>query len=100
MTDGGTVAAFVDFEYARFEDPHYGFAKYRVYDMDPLNDAGMVESYLEWCGLSEREFAPRQAVRCLWTLQREVAARGGNAGMANYRADVLGLLRQSLARLE
>ena len=50
-------------------------------------------------GLSEQEFAPRQAVRCLWTLQREVATQGGNAQMVRYRNDVLRLLRNSLAAM-
>lgn len=99
LTDGQTLTGFVDFEQARFEDPHYGFAKYLVYDMDPLNDAGLVEHYLDRSGVSKREFAPRMAVRCLWTLQREVAVRGGNQKMAQYRTAVLELLHAATSEI-
>lgn len=122
LSDGEQITGFVDFEMACFEDPHYGFAKYRVYDMYPFFKAGLVERYLQECGLSEAEFAPRMAVRCLWTLQRELPvfedkARPQNwaevfaretagpdsdapqAGIDGYRRHVLNLLRQSLESL-
>lgn len=122
LSDGLLVTGFVDFEMACFEDPHYGFAKYRVYDMFPFHQAGLVERYLEAQGLSEAEFAPRVAVRCLWTLQREIpifqdgstpqnwsdvfagvtAATnqdGTQTGTDGYRRHVLMLLQQSLASI-
>jgi aminoglycoside phosphotransferase len=122
LSDGQQITGFIDFEMACFEDPHYGFAKYRVYDMIPFCKTGLVERYLEAHGLSEVEFAPRMAVRCLWTLQREIPvfedkARPQNwsevfasetagtdsddpqAGIKGYRRHVLKLLRQSLESL-
>jgi len=99
LSDGHALTGFVDFESACFEDPHYGFAKYLVYDMDPLNDAGLVEHYLAVNGLSQRDFAPRLAARCLWTLQREIPASGGSPGAQRYCEHVLGLLREALRML-
>jgi aminoglycoside phosphotransferase len=72
LSDGKHLTGFVDFENACFEDPHISFAKYRIYDLHPLSRTGLVERYLQIQGLSERDFAPRMAVRCPWTLQREV----------------------------
>lgn len=98
LTDGERVTGFVDFELACFEDPHYGVAKYRVYDMAPLHKAGFVERYLDAHQLSEADFAPRLAVRCLWTLQREIPVSGSDADN-DYRSHVLQLLRGALRRL-
>jgi aminoglycoside phosphotransferase (APT) family kinase protein len=96
LTDGQRVVGFLDFDLACFEDPHYGVAKYRVYDMAPLHKAGFVERYLNAHGLSEVDLAPRMAVRCLWTLQREIpiADRDGE-----YGSHVIQLLREALQRL-
>lgn len=122
LSDGQKITGFIDFENACFEDPHYGFAKYRVYDMYPFHKTGLVERYLEEQGVSEAEFAPRMAVRCLWTLQREIpvfekntmprdwadvfagdtaatASEDPQSGLDGYRRHVLKLLRQSLEML-
>jgi aminoglycoside phosphotransferase (APT) family kinase protein len=45
LSNGKELTGFVDFESACFEDPHVGFAKYRIYDLHPLNKAGVVERY-------------------------------------------------------
>jgi aminoglycoside phosphotransferase len=96
LSDGQRVTGFVDFEMACFEDPYYGVAKYRVYDMYPFHKTGFVERYLTLQGLSEAQFAPRMAVRCLWTLQREIPVSGGDGG---YRDHVLNLLNSAFAYL-
>lgn len=93
LSDGKILTGFVDFERACFEDPHIGFAKYRIYDLHPLNKAGFIERYLQACGLTERDFAPRMAVRCLHTLQREVAVNEKNGG---YGRHILTLLSRAL----
>jgi aminoglycoside phosphotransferase len=98
LTDGESVTGFVDFVVACFEDPHYGVAKYRVYDMAPLNGAGFVEQYLEAHHLSEAEFAPRLAVRCLWTLQKEISIAELDAG-DGYSRRVIQLLSEALRLL-
>jgi aminoglycoside phosphotransferase (APT) family kinase protein len=95
LTDGRQVVGFVDFEGACFEDPHYGVAKYRIYDLAPLNKAGFVQHYLGARQLSEAEFAPRMAVRCLWTLQREIAVDDADTE-GSYGAHVVQLLRDAL----
>jgi hypothetical protein len=99
LTDGERVVGYVDFELAGFEDSHYGVAKYRVYDMAPLHKAGFVERYLAAHQLSETDFAPRQAVRCLWTLQREISVPGDGPDNS-YRDHVIRLLREALRRLD
>lgn len=88
------LTGFVDFSWACFEDPHIGFAKYWTYDWFP---AGMIERYLYVNQLSPREFAPRLALRCLWTLQREVAPPTIDEGSTRYRANLLGLLKSAMA---
>ncbi len=101
LWDGETVIGFIDFAWACFEDPHIGFAKYWLYDWFPLNKAGLIEHYLETQGLSQADFAPRLAVRCLWTLQREipVADADGATDYTKYRDRVLGFLRGALHEL-
>jgi aminoglycoside phosphotransferase len=98
LTDGQRVTGFVDFEMGCFEDPHYGVAKYRVYDMAPLNGAGFVERYLDARHLSEADFAPRLALRCLWTLQREISIPGQDED-GSYGDHVIQLLREALGHL-
>lgn len=96
LSNGQELTGFVDFESARFEDPHVGFAKYRIYDLHPLNKAGVVERYLDINNLSESEFAPRLAVRCLWTLKKEIPVSESHQ---DYGRHVLRLLDNSLKLL-
>lgn len=97
LSDGEKLTGFIDFEGACFEDPHIGFAKYRIYDMHPLNKAGLVSQYLKTCGLSEPDFAPRMALRCMRTLQREISV--SNREDENYRTHVKDLLREAIKHL-
>ena len=98
LFDGSGLTGFVDFESACFEDPHIGFAKYPIYDLHPLNKAGLVGRYLRAGGISEGEFAPRLALRCLQTLQREISVSG--PGDEGYRKHVLALLGGALSLLK
>ncbi len=97
LSDGKDLTGFVDFESACFEDPHIGIAKYRIYDLHPLNKAGLVERYLQAHNLSEQDFAPRLAVRCLWTLQREVPVSERHQ---RYGEHILRLLQNALKLVE
>ncbi len=83
--------------------------------MFPFYKTGLVERYLERAGISEAEFAPRFALRCLWTLQREIRAFAAGAaadwselpadeaspqsGPDGYRRHVLHLLRSALEKI-
>ncbi len=96
LSNGEDLVGFVDFESACFEDPHIGFAKYRIYDLHPLNKAGLIERYLQAHNLSEHDLAPRMAVRCLSTLQREIPVSDSNQ---EYGLHVLGLLQSALRRM-
>ena len=96
LFDGEKVTGFVDFQFACFEDPHIGFGKYWTYDWYPLNKAGIVERYLETQSLTLADFAPRLAVRCLWTLARGIAVEGGDNAHRMYRERILELLRDAL----
>ncbi|MHB0874603.1 MAG: phosphotransferase family protein [Anaerolineae bacterium] len=93
--DDWAITGFVDFAHACFEDPHIGLAKCRIYDWWPWRRAGLVERYLEAEGLTTAEFAPRLALQCLGTLQREVSVTG--AQDADYRAWLRCLLDEALA---
>ena len=96
LSNGKELTGFVDFESACFEDPHIGFAKYRIYDLHPLNKAGVVERYLNINNLSESDFAPRLAMQCLWTLENEIPVSVSNR---DYGQHVLRLLYNSLKLL-
>ncbi len=96
LGDERGLTGILDFEAACFEDPHYGFAIYPVYDIYPLYKAGFIQQYLQHAGLSEREFAPRLALRCLWKLQHGIEPDNEHNG---YRDYLLGLLSDSLEKM-
>jgi len=89
LTDGTHVTGFVDFEMARCQDFLFGFAKYPIYDLHPLNKGGFVAFLLEQEQIAPRDFDVRLALGCLMTLQREIPVTGGDA---DYREHVLRLL--------
>lgn len=93
LAEDGRLTGLLDFEYAWFEDPLYGFCKYPIYDLYPLNGAGVVEAWLRKHRCSKRDFAPRLALACLATLNREITVTAGNH---RYRDHVMGLLHESL----
>ena len=88
------LSGFVDFSWACFEDPHIGFAKYWTYDWFP---AGLVERYCWLNQVTVKEFAPRLALRVLWTLQREVDPPQIDPRPSWYRDNLLGLLENAVA---
>lgn len=96
LSRGGRLTGFLDFEYAWFEDPLYGLAKYPIYGIQPLQRAGVVEAFMRMRGFRQAEFAPRLALACLATLSKEIPVKGGNPG---YRNRVLRLLSRQLAGL-
>jgi aminoglycoside phosphotransferase len=104
LFDGEVLTGFIDFTGACFEDPHVGMAMYWIYSWYPLDRAGIVERYLERRRLSFAEFAPRLAVRCLCTLQQQIAVTAGEdvrneddyESHAEYRERILNLLKLSM----
>lgn len=99
LARGGRLTGYLDFEQAVFRDPLFGFAKYAIYDLAPLNRGGAIAAYLAARGFTDRDFAPRLALGCLLTLDREIAPAGGTPHLRAYRAHVVGLLRRALAVL-
>ncbi|MBI3970739.1 MAG: aminoglycoside phosphotransferase family protein [Chloroflexi bacterium] len=99
LSDGHRLTGIIDFARARFEDPIYGFAKYWVYDLQPFHGAGVIARGLMSRGVSEAQLALRIAIRCLWTLQREVPVVGHDARIGRYREGVRQLLQRSLAQM-
>ncbi len=89
LTDGACVTGYLDFELACYQDFLFGFAKYPIYDIHPLNRGGLVSFVLEKERIPRREFDIRLALGCLITLQREIPVSGGDA---DYRDHVLKLL--------
>jgi hypothetical protein len=100
LAAGRRLTGIVDFALARFEDPYYGFAKYWTYDLRPFHRAGVIARALAARGVSDARLALRLAIRCLWTLQREVPVSGGTPATTRYRERLLRLLAKSLAQLE
>lgn len=96
LTDGMRVTGFVDFEYACFQDPLIGFAKYPIYDVHPMNKGGVVQDFLDAKSFTKDDFAPRLALGCLMTLQKEIPVNGGSEHDQRYRKHVLGLLENSM----
>ncbi len=90
--DGG-LSGILDFEYAWFEDPLYGFAKYPIYDIHPMAKTDVIRRFCRAAGFRVEEFRPRLALGCLAILQRELGT-----GVANrpYRSHILKLLAKSL----
>jgi aminoglycoside phosphotransferase len=103
LFEGNVLTGFIDFTGACFEDHHVGMAMYWIYSWYPLDRAGIVERYLEQHHLSFADFASRLAVRCLRTLQQQIAVIGGEdlrdeddfENHADYRNRVLGLLQRA-----
>ena len=93
LSNAGRLSGFLDFEFAWFEDPLYGFAKFPIYDIYPMIKADVVRRFCRAAGYRREEFRPRLALGCLAILQRELGA-----GVENrpYRAHLLKLLASSL----
>jgi hypothetical protein len=102
LHEGDALTGWIDFELARFEDPHIGFVKFRLWQLDELGwgtgmKAGLIERYLYAQGVSRREFAPRLVLRSLSHLQREVSVCG--EGDASQRRHMLNVLADGLSAL-
>ncbi|MBT4499028.1 MAG: phosphotransferase [Gemmatimonadetes bacterium] len=100
LTDGEVVTGFLDFEDACFRDPLMSIAKYPVYDLHPFNKAGFVDLYLRTGGFKSADFAPRLALVCLATLQREAPAPGESNAQDRYRTHLLQLLDEAMAEIK
>jgi Phosphotransferase enzyme family len=96
LTDGKMLTGFVDFENSRYQDFLFGFAKYPIYDIHPLNTAGFVPFLLDRTGVEPEQFDIRLALGCLATLQREIPVTGGDN---KYREHVLHLLADALSTI-
>ena len=93
LSNGSEITGYLDFEHACYQDFLFGFVKYPIYDLHPLNKAGFIDHLLTQKRISVSAFAIRLALGCLWTLGREIPVEGGDK---NYRQHVLALLSQSL----
>ena len=80
---------------------------YWIYSWYPLDRAGIVERYLESHGLRVTDFASRLAVRCLRTLQQQIAVIGGEnirneddyESHADYRKRIVALLQRAIGEM-
>jgi aminoglycoside phosphotransferase len=107
LFEGQKLTGCVDFTGACFEDPHVGMAMYWIYSWYPLDRAGIVERYLESHGLRVTDFASRLAVRCLRTLQQQIAVIGGEnirneddyESHADYRKRIVALLQRAIGEM-
>jgi aminoglycoside phosphotransferase len=100
LHEGDGLTGWIDFEAARFEDPHIGFAKFQLWRLDEYGwgtgmKAGLIERYLYAQGVSRREFAPRLVLRCLRHLQQEVSVCGEEDAI--QRRHLLNVLDEGLS---
>ncbi len=72
MTDGEQITGFLDFEFAAFQDPLYGLAKFELMPPGTLEDIPLRQPYLEALGKTDRDLAPRVALRCLSLLATRI----------------------------
>jgi aminoglycoside phosphotransferase (APT) family kinase protein len=100
LAEGGRLTGFVDFEKACFEDPLITLARYPVYNLNPLYQAGVVTRFLQERGFSDYDFAPRLALFCLRTLVTKVPVSGGTQAQQERREHVLTLLTAALSLME
>lgn len=99
LHEGRRLTCFFHFGDACFEDPLVGFAKYRMWEPDtvgwgPFKHAGLIERYLYRHNLTQSDFAPRLALRCLGELQTQVPASG--EAKSDYRAWLMKLIDDSM----
>lgn len=69
-----TITGWLDFEYACFEDPYIGFAKFVLWADDEYGwgagaKVGLVERYLYEHNVAPAAFLPRLVLRGLWYIQ-------------------------------
>lgn len=72
MTDGERITGFLDFEFAAFQDPLYGLAKFELMPPGTVEAIPLRIPYLETHGKSARDLAPRLALRCLALLASRI----------------------------
>jgi aminoglycoside phosphotransferase len=102
MHEGEALTGWIDFEAARFEDPHIGFVKFELWRLDEYGwgtgmKAGLIERYLYAQNVSRREFAPRLVLRCLRHLQQDVSVH--SEADALQRAHLLNVLADGLSAM-
>jgi len=102
LASGDRLTGIIDFARACLEDPLIGFAKYEIYNFAPWLQAGFIERCLAALGFGKSDFALRLAVRCLFTLQREMpqGMRRGRQGQIRYRERLYGLIGAARAMWE
>ena len=93
LSDGHRLTGFVDFAHAAWHDPHYGLARFTVYDWVHLDRPQLFARYCARHQVSERDFALRSAVHCLWLLN---PTSNGDPVSDAYRARILRQLETDL----
>lgn len=89
------LAEFVS-PFGYFGDPLLGLAMVWVYDCYPVVHTGFVEQFLWRRGVSQREFAPRLALKALHAIQRELPRTPPPGEDKNYRESLHGYVEQAL----
>jgi len=68
LSDGTQLTGFVDFSWASWHDPHYGLARFTIYDWVLFDRPRLFRRYRERHDLSESGFSLRSAVHAVTTL--------------------------------
>jgi aminoglycoside phosphotransferase (APT) family kinase protein len=99
LYEGESLSGWIDFEAARFEDPHIGFSRFFLWAEDDYGwgtgkKAGLVERWLYAHDLTRREFAPRLALRCLSSLINDPEGRPEEGEPSFYFKQLPDLMRE------
>jgi aminoglycoside phosphotransferase (APT) family kinase protein len=98
LYEGESLSGWIDFEFARFEDPHIGFTRFFLWAEDDFGwgtgkKAGLVERWLYANNLTRREFAPRLALRCLSSLVNDPKGKPEEGEPGFYFKQLPGIMR-------
>jgi hypothetical protein len=101
---GQELTGLVDFEYACFEDPYIGFAKFFLWGDDSGwwagIKAGLVEKYLYAHNVAPLDFLPRLVLRGLRNLQESAMAAAGSQNAFVAPEYMLKVLADGVSRLK
>ena len=95
LSDGTRLTGIVDFAWASWPDPHYGLARFTIYEWVRFDRPRLFRRYRKRHGLSEADFALRSAVHAVTTL----LSQPHGALTAAQQASIRGQLESDLALL-
>ena len=98
LTDGEKITGLLDFEKAGFADPLMNVARYPVYGIEPLNEAGVATAFCDANGFTASDLAIRVVIFGLRTLRTKlpIDAAQDAPQQSDFRARLLDVIRAAL----